>query len=284
MTDEARSASGLQWGIGAISTANWTGVRLRDVLQDAGFPVDDWPSDVKHAQFSGSEAYGASIPIEKAVDRRGDVLIAYGMNGQPLPPDHGYPMRIIVPGNVAARSVKWVNKIVLSDEESSSQWQQKDYKCFGPNESSKAVDWQAAPAIQETPVQSAITSIRDISSHDEQDRRAMQVYGLEMDSVIVEGYCFAGGGRKIVRVDVSADDGRTWQQAEFLPDESFGYKSWAWRRWRFVIPKQNVGRTFVVKAVDEANNTQPESYEPHYNFRGNLTSSWHRLPYLGRPS
>ena len=284
MSEESRPTNGLQWGFGAISNANWTGVRLRDILADVGFPVDadEWPHHVKHAQFSGAEAYGASIPIEKAVDRRGDVLIAYKMNGNPLPPDHGFPVRVIVPGYVAARSVKWVDKIVLSDEESTSQWQRKDYKCFGPNQGSKGVDWESAPAIQETPVQSAILSIRDISSHSTKDRDVLKVHGLEEDSVVAEGYSYAGGGRRIVRVDVSADDGRTWTQAELLPDDSKGYKAWAWTRWRFVIPKQQAGRRFVVKAVDEANNSQPDHYEAHYNFRGNLTSSWHRVPY--RPS
>ena len=281
MTEGSRSTNGLQWGVGAISTAEWTGVRLRDVLADAGFPVDDWPEDVKHAQFMGAEAYGASVPIDKAVDKRGDVLLAYEMNGEALPADHGYPIRVIVPGTVAARSVKWVNKITMSDEESTSQWQRRDYKCFGPNEGDHP-DWDAARSIQEMPVQSAITSLQDISSKSKTDRKLLQVYGLEEDSVAVEGYCYSGGGREIVRVDVSTDDGRTWHQAELLPNESQGHKSWTWKRWRYVVPRRQAGRRFVVKAIDEAYNTQPDSYEPHYNFRGNLTSGWHRVAY--RPS
>jgi sulfite oxidase len=278
MNMEARSTQGLPWGVGAISNAEWTGVRLRDVLADAGFPVDDWPEDVKHVQFGGAEAYGASIPIEKATDRRGDVIVAYKMNGVPLPPDHGAPIRMIVPGYVAARSVKWVNKIILSDEESPSQWQKRDYKVFGPNVQPPP-NWDAAPAIQETPVQSAITSLHDISSANTNDRRMLQVYGLEEDSVVVEGYAYAGGGRKIVRVDISPNDGRTWHQAELLQHDTKGSKAWAWQKWRFVLPKIAAGRCFVVKAVDEASNVQPEQYEPHYNFRGNLTSSWHRVGY-----
>lgn len=268
----------LEWNIGGISTSEWTGVRLRDVLADAGFPVDDYPDDVRHAQFVGAEAYGASIPIDKAVDRRGDVFLAYEMNGEPLPPDHGYPIRVLVPGTVAARSVKWVNRIIVSEDESSSQWQQRDYKCFGPNVGGNP-DWSTAPAIQETPVQSAITSLRDVSSHSQADRNYLQVYGLEEDSVAVEGYSFSGGGRRIVRVDVSADGGRTWHQAELLSDKGKGVKAWAWTRWRWVVPRQQAGRCFVVKAVDEAYNTQPDDYESNYNFRGNLTSSWHRVGY-----
>lgn len=278
MTQESRSTKGLQWNVGGISTSEWTGVRLRDVLADAGFPVDEYPDEVRHAQFMGAEAYGASIPIDKAVDRRGDVLLAYEMNGKPLPPDHGYPLRVLVPGTVAARSVKWVNRIILSEDESSSQWQQRDYKCFGPNVGGNP-DWSTAPAIQEMPVQSAITSLRDLSPHSQADRKYLRLYGLEEDSVAVEGYSFSGGGRRIVRVDVSADNGRTWHQAELLPDKGKGAKAWAWTRWRWVIPRQQAGRWFVVKAVDEAYNTQPSDYESNYNFRGHLTSSWHRVGY-----
>ena len=279
MSNESRSTNGLQWDVGGISTSEWTGVRLRDILADAGFPVNDPPEDIKHAHFTGAEAYGASIPIETAVDRLGDVLLAFEMNGRPLAPDHGYPLRVIVPGTVAARSVKWVNRIVLAGEESTSQWQRRDYKCFGPNVGSSQADWDSAPAIQEMPVQSAITSLRDISLHSVSDRKLLQVYGLEEDSISVEGYSFAGGGRRIIRVDVSSDDGRTWHQAELLQDESSGAKAWSWTRWRWVLPRQQAGRSFVVKAVDEAYNVQPGEYEPTYNFRGNLTNAWHRIGY-----
>lgn len=279
MNESARSTNGLPWTVGGISNAQWTGVRLRDVLADAGFPVDNAPSEVQHAQFMAAEAYGASIPINKAIDKQGDVLLAYEMNGKPLPPDHGYPIRVLVPGNVAARSVKWVNKIVLSDEESTAQWQRRDYRLFGPNVSSESADWESAPSIQEMPVQSAITSLRNISTHSKRGRQLLQMYGVEEDSLVVEGYCYSGGGRRVVRVDVSANGGDTWCQAELLPDEAKGAKAWAWKRWRWVLPRREAGRCFVVKAIDESYNTQPNEYEPTYNFRGNLTSSWHRVPY-----
>lgn len=281
MSEGSRQTNGLPWSIGGISNAVWSGARLRDVLEDAGFPVNERQDDVKHAQFMGAEAYGASIPIDKAVDKRGDVLLAYEMNGQPLPHDHGFPVRVLVPGNVAARSVKWVNRVVVSEDESPSQWQQRDYKCFGPNVSGNP-DWSTAPAIQEMPVQSAITSLRDISCNATQDHDLPQVSELKEDVVAVEGYAFSGGGRAIVRVDVSADGGRTWHQAQLLKDLAEGeggHKAWAWTRWRSVVPRPMAGKCFVVKAVDEAYNTQAGDYEPYYNFRGNLTSSWHKVEY-----
>jgi sulfite oxidase len=250
MNSRAHKTSGLPWQVGAISNAEWTGVRLMDLLTDAGFDRDD-SEDAKHVQFVGAEAYGASIPIEKAMDHRGDVLLAYEMNGKPLPPDHGYPLRALVPGNTAARSVKWVEKIVLSEEESQSQWQQKDYKLFGPNcQTAKDIDWTDAPAIQETPVQSAITTIKAISSRCHDGRKELEREGLSGNAFHVAGYAFSGGGRQIVRVDVSADGGKTWRQARLLPDASKGSQSWSWKRWQIAVPENEVKGEFVVKAVD----------------------------------
>lgn len=277
MTEGSRQTNGLQWDVGAISTAEWTGVRLRDVLADAGLAVNDLPDDVKHAQFLGAEAYGASIPIEKAIDKRGDVLIAYEMNGKPLPRDHGFPLRVLVPGHVAARSVKWVNKISLSDEESTSQWQRRDYKCFGPNEG-KSPDWDRAVSIQEMPVQSAVTSVTEMTKDRFANTKLAQVYGLEEDSVVLQGYAYAGGGRRIVRVDVSPDNGKTWQQAQILEQTEKGSKAWSWKQWRIAFPIHEVEKMYLVKAVDDSYNTQPDSFEAQYNFRGNLASGWHRVP------
>jgi len=280
MSDNAKPATGLQWEAGAISNTDWTGVRLTDVLEDAGFPVKDWNfEEARHVHFIGSEAYAGSIPIAKAVDPHGDVMLAYEMGGEPLSQDHGYPLRALVPGHTAARSVKWLEKIVLAEDECQSAWQQRDYKCFGPNQIPKDVDYASAPAIQEMPVQSAITALENISNASARGRAELQRRGLEEDSIKVEGYAYSGGGRRIIRVDISADDGKSWTQAAILPDEAKGHKSWSWKRWEFVIPKRSAGKAFVVKAVDESYNNQPESYEPQYNFRGNLVNAWHRVKY-----
>lgn len=172
--------------------------------------------------------------------------------------------------------MKWVKRITASEEESQSQWQQRDYKCFGPNQSAQDVDWGKAPAIQELPVQSAFTRAQELPNR---DRRLLEVYGLNEDAICLQGYAYSGGGRKIIRVDVSADDGRTWRQAELLDDKSEGAKTWSWQRWRLAVPKSQAGRCFTVKAVDEAYQAQPEHHEDNWNFRGNLTTAWHRIQY-----
>jgi sulfite oxidase len=271
MTDHTKQTNGLQWTAGAISSAEWEGVKLRDVLADAGLDLQNVPEDAQHAQFMGLEAYGASIPISKAIDPYGDVILAFKMNGEDLPRDHGFPLRVIVPGHVAARSVKWLRKIVISDEESLSQWQRRDYKCFGPNVGANP-DWSKSKSIQEMPVTSAITAIKNAS----QDRSES---APEADTPMsVEGYAYSGGGREIIRVDISIDNGKTWDQAELLDDCVKGNKAWCWKRWRYNGLKRCDGKTTVlVKATDEAYNTQPESYDAIYNVRGNLATAWHRV-------
>ena len=180
-----------------------------DVLKHAGLDVVDLPTDAKHVQFAGAEAYGSSVPIEKVVDQFGDVLIVYAMNGKPLLRDHGFPLRALVPRTMAARSVKRLNKIMVSEEESASQWQQRDYKCFEPNEGGNP-DWGSAVAIRETPVQSALTKVDKVTTNRLQNSDLARVYGLDEESVILRGYAFAGAGCRIARIDVSPDDGRTW--------------------------------------------------------------------------
>ena len=271
MTVHAKQTNGLQWSAGAISNAEWEGVKLRDVLADAGLDVDNPPKDVQHAQFAGLEAYGASIPIAKAVDPHGDVLLAFKMNGQDLPRDHGFPLRVVVPGHVAARSVKWLKKVIISDEESPSQWQRRDYKCFGPNVGANP-DWSKARAIQEMPVTSAITAINN-SSHS-----LPAPADKEEPAISIEGYAYSGGGREIIRVDISTDNGQTWDQAELLEDHVRGSKAWCWKRWRYANVRRCDGMTTIlVKATDEAYNTQPESHGHIYNVRGNLATAWHRV-------
>lgn len=130
--NDYEQVQGLMWDVNAISTAEWTGVKLVDLLADCEINFDD--ERIKHVQFEGLDTdpvgacYAASIPKEKALDKNGDVLIAFQMNGKDIPLDHGFPLRVVVPGVVGARSVKWLNKVIVSNEESKSHWQKNDYK------------------------------------------------------------------------------------------------------------------------------------------------------------
>lgn len=271
---DAKEIRGLGWEGAAIGTAVWGGVLLRDVLRHAGLSVDD--PEVKHIQFEGLDkdvttgtTYGASIPLHKAMDPAGDVLLAWEMNGQPLGRDHGAPVRVIVPGVAGCRSVKWLSKITASADESFSFWQRNDYKSFSPNVDWDNVDWDSAPAIQNMPVTSQICH---------------PVNGAEADAlggeVTVKGYAWSGGGNKIIRVDVSADGGGSWHTAELhhAAGQPFG-KAWAWSLWSVDLPvpdgcTSGSNLTIVAKATDESYNTQPERADAVWNLRGVVCNTW----------
>lgn len=152
--------------------------------------------------------YGASIPIEKALTE--DVLIAFEMNDETLSSDHGFPLRILVPGTVGARSVKWVNRIVVSQEESESHWQRADYKILPSSiKQPQQIDYDQLPALQDGNVQSAICS-----PSSETDGNKVQILSvrptddeLKKGALTVKGYAFSGGGRRIQNVQLSIDQG-----------------------------------------------------------------------------
>lgn len=278
--------SGIAWDVGAIGTAEFTGVRLRDVLIASGYDVDnaaanaisstsleeDSSSDRHIHLCAPSDTYEQSIPLATALSPTSDVLLAWEMNSAPLPRDHGGPLRAIVPGTIATRSVKWLGKIRLSPDESDSNWHTRDYKLFGPEKrcakDATEQDWQEAEAIHDCPVQSAITAVSPSETS---------------DSYAVFGFAYSGGGRRILRVDVSADGGKSWKAATLRKDdEAKGSKRWAWTRWEVEMPrkeKNGEGKAteFVVKATDESCNCQPETFEGSWNFRGLLGNAWHRV-------
>jgi sulfite oxidase len=135
-------------------------------------------------------------------------------------PPRRYPVRVVVPGIVAARSVKWVSKVVAATEENDGFWQQRDYKSFNPSTDWDDVDFSKAPAIQDVPVCSATC--------DPPSGTSVAVG----ESVELKGYAWSGGGRSIIRVDVSLDGGKTWQVADVKPtaNQEDG-RAWAWSLW-----------------------------------------------------
>lgn len=271
---KVKPVKGIPWTGGAIGNAQWVGVRLRDVLLYAGFKEEE--STAEHVHLEGldnnpltGDCYGASIPIEKAMDPKGDCLLVYEMNGAVLPRDHGYPIRALIPGTVGARNVKWLGRIVTSREEYGGLWQQRDYKGFSPSVDWGNVDFSKSPAIQELPVQSFICSPQNGG-----------VVEREEEEVVVKGVAWSGGGRGIVRVDVSADGGETWHVAELR--EGTGQRrgrAWAWTFWEAAVPLPKDQREVEVccKAVDVSYNVQPDTVGPIWNLRGCLSNAWHRV-------
>lgn len=267
-----KELKGLSWGVGAVGNATWTGARLYDVFKALGIKEDDY----NHVQFEGCDLdpsgtpYGASIPISKAMDPKSDILLAYEMNGKPISKDHGFPIRVIVPGVVGARNVKWLAKIIVSKEESQSQWQQRDYKGFSPSTDWNNVDFSKAPAIQEMPVVSAICV-----------PEPLETVKVVNGKINVKGYAWSGGGRKIIRVDVTNDHGKTWYTANFHAEDSNAKEGryWSWTLWNIDLPVNKESKEVEIwaKAVDASYNVQPESFKNIWNLRGFLCNAYHKV-------
>ena len=262
-----KKTMGTQWGIGAISTAEWEGVLLRDLIMTR---QDVKNGKVKHVHFEGIDGVKASIPIEKVMNPYGDVLLAYKMNGADLPRDHGYPIRVIVPGYVGIRNIKWLKSITLSEKEVDGTWQQGiSYKGFPHyvDEISPELIYQTKP-IHEMPVQSAITDMTD-----------------DGKNIYITGFAWSGGGRGINRVDVSIDNGKTWQIAELgQGTEQNHLQAWAWTFWKssIKIPNHLKDTQVICKATDSSYHSQPEKIEFAWNIRGLNNNSWDRREYSFR--
>lgn len=134
-TQQGETVTGTAWTLGAIGVARWRGVRLGDVLRRAGLSpraVDVQPRGLDAEYVSGGESLGRvrrPLPLAKALD---DVLLAYEMNGDRLPYDHGYPVRVLVPSWVGIASIKWVGDIEVSAQPLYSPWNTTFYRLFGP--------------------------------------------------------------------------------------------------------------------------------------------------------
>lgn len=286
-----RQARGLAWQAQAIANVHWAGVRLSDVLQHCGvdtsalasagvLPMPGGAAPLAHVQMEGLDAdaatgtaYGASVPLDLACDPKRDAILAYEMNGQELNRDHGYPVRAVFPGIVAARSVKWLGSITLSHEESHALWQRKDYKVFPPWQDWDKTDWDSMPAMQEMPVSSAIC-----------DPPAGPLQLLEgQTSVAVKGWAWSGGGRGIARVEISADGGRNWMPTEITaspadPSPSRS-RSWGWTLWRVDVPLPQGAQEvqLAVRAMDVACNSQAADPQQVWNWRGLANNSYHSV-------
>lgn len=258
-----KMTSGDPWLVGAIGNAEWTGVALSDVLNRAKVDM----SRARFVAFTCADqvdvdgevaAYGVSIALERAL--AGDVLIAWALNGEPLTPEHGAPMRIIVPDQAGVRSAKWIEKIEVRDTPSNAPIQAKDYKLFPASVAKDDADWDKGLTIEAMPISSAICTPEPGES-------------VEAGLVHIEGYAVAYG-RLVARVDVSTDGGNSWRQAALRSDPEARA---AWTLWSLDAELPSGRHEFVVKAVDDAGQSQPEQVANVWNFAGYLSTAWHRV-------
>lgn len=251
----------LGWGAEAVGTAEWKGVPLRELLA----AVEPLP-EAKHVAFTAFDeterhghrfTFGGSIPLDKALSS--EVLLAYEMNGGDLPPVHGAPLRVVVPGYVGARSVKWLSAITVQDGPSDNYFQAKAYRLFAPQVDHHNVDWDSGLMLGPFNVGSVISS-------------PLEGEALPAGPVAVRGFAYAGE-REVARAEVSTDGGRTWTTAELAPEHA----RWAWRLWEARLDLPAGPHEILCRAWDTAAQTQPERPEHVWNFKGYMNNAWHRV-------
>ena len=260
-----RPTTGDPWAPGAIGNAAWTGVALADVLEAAGAATGDGlhvaleACDEVEMPGEGRFRYGVSIPLAKA--RSPEVLLAWAMNGEPLAPEHGHPLRLVVPGYAGVRSPKWLGAVTVQDRPSDNPVQARDYRLLPPDVTGETVDWDRGLVINEMPLTSAICEPAPDAA-------------LSAGPALLRGYAVAGA-RAVVRVDVSADGGGHWRQAAL---EHAAAAPWSWTFWTATLELAAGAHELAVRAWDEAGQTQPAATADVWNFKGYLSTAWHRVP------
>jgi DMSO/TMAO reductase YedYZ molybdopterin-dependent catalytic subunit len=241
-------AKGVQWGLGAVGTAEWTGVPLSILLDRAGVK-----SNGRQVIFEGADGgmledpksppgelkFARSITLEKA---RADVLLAYKMNGSDLPPQHGFPVRAIVPGWYAMASIKWLQRIIVTDQPFTGYYQTIDYAY-----------WKRQAEVAE------LTPLTKMQVKAQISKPSQDEIVPANSPVRVHGAAWTGDG-EIRKVELSTDGGVTWKEATLLGDA----KPSAWRLWEFnwQTPSQPGKQTLIARATDSRDRTQPVLRDP----------------------
>jgi|SRR6185312_4420615 len=247
---------------GAISTAKWRGVPLREVLRAVGVEADARYvtfTSLDEAQFEGEKvSYGSSIALEKAFSP--DVLLAYEMNDEPLALEHGFPLRVIVPGYIGARSVKWLREITLQEGPSTNPYQARDYKLFPPEITTQTVDWRRGKTIEDLILNAVIT-------------KPQEGEAVAAGSTCIQGYAIAGEGTPVERVELSVDGGKSWTTANIVERAD----PYAWCFWELTLTLSPGDCQMIVRAWDASKQTQPEDVTQLWNFKGYMNNAWHRV-------
>jgi DMSO/TMAO reductase YedYZ molybdopterin-dependent catalytic subunit len=237
-------ADGVQWQLGGVGTAEWTGVPLKLLLDRAGLDSKaveiilegaDTGEPSKPSRPAKPINFSRSLPLDKARD--GEVLLAYKMNGEPLPQSHGFPVRAIVPGWYGMASVKWLTRIVATPLPYQGFFQTVDYAY-----------WRHRDGF---PVRTAITELQVKS----------QIARPFLKELIKQGSTYRvfgaawTGASSIAKVEVSTDGGKSFAAAKLLGERT----PYTWRRWEFSwdVPTKPGSYTLMARATDAKGNSQP---------------------------
>lgn len=244
----APAVPGEAWGLGAVSTAEWTGVRLMEVLERAGLRADATELTFRGADSGVVDGHDAPVRFERGLSldqiRETDALLAYEMNGETLSPPHGYPLRLIVPGWYAVASVKWLTEIVVTDQPCEAYYQAEKYWYH----------WVRNGHDERAQVR--LMNVRALISSPEEGEN------LPRGDTAIRGVAWSGAGN-ISRVDVSLNGSR-WREARLVGER----RRSAWQWWELITRLEETGPLTVrARATDTTGRTQPEHAE------------WNRLGY-----
>jgi DMSO/TMAO reductase YedYZ molybdopterin-dependent catalytic subunit len=246
---------GVQWRYGAVGNARWTGVRVRDVLDHAGLKPT-----AKHLHVFGSDdppgkvpPFHRSVEMEKVL---ADGILAFAMNGEPLPVAHGAPLRLIVPGWAGDHWMKWLVRLSPQTEPQKGFYMETAYRYpLAPGAPGVAFKPEEMAPVTELFVKSNITTFPAKA-------KAGRAYEIR-------GFAFSGAP-DIAKVEISDDDGATWQEASL----DRRHDPYAWRLWRYRwTPSRAGAMRLCARATDSRGNVQPR--EATWNQSGYLHNSWH---------
>jgi sulfite oxidase len=254
----------LPWGAEPVANGQWSGVSLREILAQA-----EVTGPATHVEFIGLDrverggkvfGFGGSVPIEKAMGS--EVLLADRLNGAPLPAEHGFPVRALVPGYYGARSVKWLGEIVVREGASLNYFQAQAYRVLATPDSTDPRDVRSGTELGEL----ALNSVISVPSSGAK---------LRPGKFFTYGWAIGPGGETPAKVELSLDGGGSWQEAQIMVPEDKG--AFSWRHWRAVVELTPGSHTLVVRAFDARGRGQPAELAEVWNVKGYANNAWHRI-------
>lgn len=288
-----RKSKGFSWGAAGLATALWTGVPIANLLKSAK-PL----RGARYVCFEGADKlpngyYGTSVKLNWCLDPNRGILVAHKMNGSPLHPDHGKPVRIVIPGQIGGRSVKWLKRIIVTKDPSDNWYHIYDNRVLPTNVSPEASAdlpevWKdESYAIYDLNANSAVC----YPQHDE-----IVSLNSEASTYTFRGYAYAGGGKRITRMEMTLDKGKTWRLANMrYPEDDYRLASegetlyggevditwreasFCWSFWDLAVPIKDLANAddVMVRAMDEGMMVQPR--DMYWSVLGMMNNPWFRL-------
>lgn len=287
-----RKSKGFSWGPAGVSTALWTGVPMAEVIRKAKPKRGARFVCMEGADELPNGNYGTSVKLNWVMDPNKGMILAHRMNGEMLRPDHGKPLRVVIPGQIGGRSVKWLKRLIITKDPSDNWYHIYDNRVLptmvSPDDAANDKSWWTDEryAIYDLNTNSAIA----YPAHDERLK-----IGERDATYALRGYAYGGGGRRVTRVEITLDKGKTWRLADIDYEED-RYKeagrqklcdgtldiedqeaSFCWCFWRLDVAVSELAAAADVfaRAMDESMNAQPRDL--YWSVLGMMNNPWFRI-------